>query len=298
MNDLIRKVEEFVSPVYLVGGSVRDIILGHTPRDFDFATPLLPDEVEARIKASGRRAYQIGNSKRHGTIACKVDGQEVQITTFRTETYVEGSRKPAVQFVSDLEEDLSRRDFTMNAMALDSSGQLIDPYGGQEALKHQVLCSVGNAVDRIVDDPLRMLRAVRFESQLGFLPNEELRAAMITERGRILTISKERWVQELDKMLLGHHVAAGIRTFEFTGLMRFMLPEFGSLLDDTIIERIAHAPEDVNQRWKILLDGIWFLGCSNLPKPYDRLFRKDVIRKIAFHLKFSKERTNYLLDHC
>ena len=122
---LIEEVEATVSPVYLVGGSVRDIILGKNPKDYDFCTPLTPDEIETKVKAAGRRAYLTG--KRFGTVGFKCRGQFIEVTTFRSEKYTAGSRKPEVEFVTSLEADLSRRDLTINAIAL-KDGKLYDPY--------------------------------------------------------------------------------------------------------------------------------------------------------------------------
>jgi tRNA nucleotidyltransferase/poly(A) polymerase len=120
----IQEVEAIIAPVYLVGGSVRDMFLGRTPKDYDFCTPLLPEEIEKRVKDAGKRAFTTG--KRFGTIGFKVDKDFVEVTTFRNEVYT-GSRKPTVEFVKTITEDLGRRDFTMNAIALRGSKK-IDPF--------------------------------------------------------------------------------------------------------------------------------------------------------------------------
>ena len=143
MKEIIRQVSEMLesNEVYLVGGSVRDILLNKTPKDYDFCTSLDPDIIEERVKKAGRKAYLVG--KRFGTVGCKfeVNGewQIIEITTFRNETYTYGSRKPAVTFSTNIHEDLSRRDFTINAMAMKSSGKLIDPFNGQQDLKDGII---------------------------------------------------------------------------------------------------------------------------------------------------------------
>ena len=172
--DLLTEVEKIMAPhpVYAVGGCVRDYILGVQPKDYDFCTPATPDEIETLVKKSGRRAYLTG--KRFGTIGCKVKIGEIQdlieITTFRTETYAEANRKPEVEFVKDITADLSRRDFTINAMAIRlNKGRIhiIDPFGGREDLKNKTIKAVGNPKIRFKEDPLRILRAIRFATRYG-----------------------------------------------------------------------------------------------------------------------------------
>ena len=144
----------------MVGGSVRDRLLGQEPKDYDFATPLTPDEIEAVVRAHGRKPYLVG--KRFGTVGFKVDGHMVEVTTFRSEKYKSGSRKPEVAFVTDINADLSRRDFTINAIALLPDGSLCDPHGGTEDIRKHVVRCVGKPKDRFTEDPLRLLRMCRF----------------------------------------------------------------------------------------------------------------------------------------
>ena len=196
---IYEQVSAMVFPVFQVGGSVRDKVMGRVPKDYDFATPLLPDDIEGAVRAAGRHAYTVG--KRFGTIGCKVDGHYVEITTFRSENYTAGSRKPTVEFVSDLREDLSRRDFTVNAMAWGENG-LYDPFGGRLDILAQTLKCVGIPKSRFKEDPLRILRAVRLASQLGFGIDQLTYSKMKKMAPSLLTISKERWVMELDALLL------------------------------------------------------------------------------------------------
>ena len=159
---LFAKVEQILTPVYLVGGSVRSSLLGQPPSDYDFTTPLAPDEIEAAVRRAGHKAYTIG--KRFGTIGFKLDGHFIEVTTFRSERYHAGSRRPDVTFIGDITHDLSRRDFTINAMAIAPGGRLIDPFGGYDDLKNRLLRTVNKPFDRYNEDPLRMLRAARFVS--------------------------------------------------------------------------------------------------------------------------------------
>src|SRR5205085_5676123 len=124
MNEVVQEVSDLIGDVYLVGGSVRDLVLHRDAHDFDFCTPLSPDEIEVKVKAAGKRAYATG--KRFGTIGFKCNGYFVEVTTFRTEKYTPGSRKPTVEFEQFIDRDLSRRDFTINAMAMRGE-RLIDP---------------------------------------------------------------------------------------------------------------------------------------------------------------------------
>src|SRR6478609_2992309 len=112
---MVDEISKIIDPVYMVGGCLRDELLGRVPKDYDFSTPLLPDEIEAQVKSAGKHAYLTG--KRFGTIGFKHNGEFIEITTFRTEKYEKGNRKPQVEFVDDITHDLSRRDFTINAMA-------------------------------------------------------------------------------------------------------------------------------------------------------------------------------------
>jgi len=222
-TDIYNEVKDIIGEsLYLVGGSVRDILLDKEPKDYDFTTALLPDEIENKIKAKNKRAYIIG--KRFGTIGVKIADRFVEITTFRSEKYDDQSRKPEVEFVNDITADLSRRDFTINAIAW-RDGKLIDPFHGQEDLTNQEIRAVGNAVTRFREDPLRLLRAIRFASQLGFIIEANTLYALIKKNYKILQISKERWMQELDKILLVDKPSIGLDYLAYTHLLHFMIPE-------------------------------------------------------------------------
>jgi putative nucleotidyltransferase with HDIG domain len=211
----------FLDDCYLVGGSVRDEILGGTPSDYDYATPMLPDDIEQAVRDLGRRPVLVG--KRFGTVGFKWEGDWVEVTTFRSEIYGK-TRKPEVEFVSTISEDLSRRDFTINAIAK-RKGKYIDPFGGREDIQNGIIRAVGNPTMRFKEDPLRMLRACRFVSQLGFTIEPDTLKSMQKHANRILSVSKERWVQELDKLLIGDNVADGLESLRESGLLKFIFPE-------------------------------------------------------------------------
>ena len=301
-------VKAIVSPAYLVGGSVRDTLLGIPPHDYDFSSPLTPDEIEAAVRKAGKRPLTTG--KRYGTVAFKIDGQMVEITTFRLEKYTPGSRKPDVTFVDDITHDLSRRDFTINAMARREDGQLIDPFGGQKDLKRKLIRTVNKPYDRYNEDPLRMLRAARFTSQLGFDVEEDATIQARKKAEKILEVSKERWVQELDKLLLGDDVTRGLNFLAETRLLNFMIPELAiqvgydqdspyhelDLWQHTL-KTVALTKRDVTLRWAALL--------HDVGKPFVRTVNKkgysnyvghekvggELITKIGTYLKWPKART-------
>ncbi len=220
--EVYNAVAAVVDPVYLVGGSVRDVLMGRECSDYDFTTPLVPDRIEAAVREAGRRPYLIG--KKYGTVGFKADGRLVEVTTFRSEVYPDDTRRPEVVFLDDLAADLARRDFTINAIAMQGE-QIIDLFGGQADIEARVIRAVGNPRERFKEDPLRMLRAARFASQLGFSVEPATTLAMERYAHRILHVARERWMAELDKLLVGPSVVYGLELLAATGLLRFMLPE-------------------------------------------------------------------------
>ena len=308
MFSIIEKIKEIIPEVYLVGGSVRDILLNKTPKDYDFCTPLLPEEIENTIKKAGKHPYLTG--KRFGTIGVKIDGQIIEITTFRTEKYKDGSRKPEVNFVKDLREDLSRRDFTINAMVLDGD-KIIDFFGGQEDLKNRVIRCVGKPSDRFQEDPLRMLRACRFASQLKGFVEEETENFCKQLNYKILEISKERWMQELDKILISDNPEIGLNILMRTRIMNFILPELSlqdgydqnnpahiHLLWQHTLETVKYTQKDIELRWAALLHDIAkpFVRTENA-KGYSNYIKHDLlggefVLRLAHYLRWSNDRKN------
>src|SRR5579871_6901943 len=188
--------------LYLVGGYVRDCLLGKPSGDIDLTTDAEPSEIKLLLRSTGATAiYNIG--ERFGTIGAMFGADQVEITTYRSESYTPGSRKPRVTFGSSLEGDLARRDFTINAMARPAEGgALIDPFGGQDDLAARLIRAVGNPDERFAEDPLRMLRAVRFAAQLDFDIEPSTRASIARNATALQHISQERIMQEMNRIMV------------------------------------------------------------------------------------------------
>ncbi|MCR2812992.1 CCA tRNA nucleotidyltransferase [Microbacterium sp. zg.Y1090] len=212
----------------LVGGPVRDALLGRSTNDLDFTTNARPDDILRIVTPVSTAQWDIG--REFGTIGARVRGEQVEITTYRADEYDGTTRKPVVAFGDDLEGDLSRRDFTVNAMALRLPGPtLVDPSGGVEDLVTGILRTPIDPAVSFGDDPLRMLRAARFSAQLGF-DVEPATVAAMTERADTLSIvSPERIQGEFVKLLQADDPVRGIRLLVETGLMEKFLPEVPAL---------------------------------------------------------------------
>jgi poly(A) polymerase len=214
----------------LVGGPVRDAILGRLGNDLDFTTDAHPHETKKILKAWADNVWDTGIL--FGTVAGKLGDITVEVTTYRSEKYDESSRKPDVEFGETIEGDLSRRDFTVNSMALELTGkepEFIDPFGGLEDLAKKVLRTPASAKQSFSDDPLRMMRAARFASQLNFTIDPEVTEAMTSMASRISIISAERVRDELIKMVMSENPRIGITILVDTGLADLVLPEIPKL---------------------------------------------------------------------
>ena len=215
----------------LVGGSVRDALLGREIDDLDFTTDARPERIKEIVGQWAHDLYLAG--QRFGTIGAIHDGHLYEITTYRSEVYAEESRKPDVSYSDDIAEDLSRRDFTVNAMALrldgNGSPELIDPYGGLADMAAKTLRTPLDPEVSFGDDPLRMLRLFRFLSTIGFAPDEPALRATAALADRLDIISRERIQVELSKLLVGDHVADALWGMVQTGLADHFLPELAAL---------------------------------------------------------------------
>jgi len=216
--------------LYLVGGAVRDHLGGKSIEeltDLDFATSALPKESARILRQAGFPVFTVGS--RFGTVGTILDEgaarREIQVTTFRGEVYVNGSRKPRVTFGQNLHLDLARRDFSINAMAMTAEGVLIDPHGGARDLHRRVLRTVGEPRMILREDPLRTLRAARFIATLGMRPEPELVGAARELAAEILTVSRERWLLEMNRLLAGPSVESALEFLADTGLLAHLLPE-------------------------------------------------------------------------
>ena len=212
----------------LVGGPVRDAILGRVAPDVDLTTNATPDQILELIKGKVDTHWEIG--KEFGTIGCRIGNDQIEITTYRADSYDQDSRKPEVRFGTDLVEDLQRRDFTVNSMALRLPERVfVDPFGGLRDLMDQVLKTPGKPEDSFGDDPLRMMRGARFVSQLGFEIEPETFEAMGSMRERMSIISAERIQAELQKLMLGAFPRKGLEALVDSGLAEIVLPELPAL---------------------------------------------------------------------
>lgn len=196
--NVLEKFNEVGYEAYFVGGCVRDYLLNDEFSDIDITTNALPDEVKQIFKKS------IDTGIQHGTVTILVNGDSFEVTTFRTEDdYIDHRTPEKVEFVSDLKEDLDRRDFTINAMALDIKGKLYDYHCGEEDLRNKIIKTVNNPNERFFEDALRMLRAFRFSSKLGFEIEENTLKAIKNNAELIKFVSIERIVNEFRKLLTG-----------------------------------------------------------------------------------------------
>ncbi|GAA4053146.1 CCA tRNA nucleotidyltransferase [Nonomuraea soli] len=234
----------------LVGGSVRDILLNRIGNDLDFTTDARPERVLEIVRDWADSVWTIGID--FGTVGVRKGGWLVEITTYRSESYDPKSRKPEVMYGDTLEADLERRDFAVNAMAVRvPTHEFVDPYGGVSDLTAKVLRTPGTPQQSFDDDPLRMLRAARFASQLGFTVADEVQEAMTAMAERIEIVSAERIRDELDKLICGAHPREGLKLLVDTGLAAYVLPELPKLrleIDE------HHRHKDVYEHTLIVLE--------------------------------------------
>ncbi len=210
--------------LYLVGGVVRDLLLGSAINDLDFTTSARPEQTRALVSPLATALWTQG--ERFGTIGATVDGRPLEITTFRAESYDEDSRKPIVSFGDDLVTDLSRRDFTINAMAIDAtSRELADPYGGAADLDARLLRTPLDPEISFTDDPLRMMRAARFIPRFGLEADDALSGAVVELGHRLEIVSAERVHDEFERLLAVDAPRLGFEFLESTTLLGEVMPE-------------------------------------------------------------------------
>ncbi|WP_394579658.1 CCA tRNA nucleotidyltransferase [Cytobacillus firmus] len=214
---VLEKLEAAGFEAYFVGGSVRDYILGKEIADVDIATSATPEEVKTIFS----RTLDVGIE--HGTVVVLYHGIPYEITTFRTEAeYLDFRRPSEVQFIRSLEEDLKRRDFTMNAIAMDKEGLLIDPFNGRGAIEGKKICTVGKPAERFTEDALRMMRAVRFFSQLAFEIDKNTYDALASLSHLLENIAVERKLAEFEKLLAGTGRMKALKVIAETGLSNYL----------------------------------------------------------------------------
>ncbi|MEF8847278.1 MAG: hypothetical protein V5A57_02540, partial [Candidatus Paceibacterota bacterium] len=224
---LVKQIFEKLSEnheVYLVGGCVRDLLLGGEPKDWDVATDAKPDEIEQLFENSFINndfgTVTVVNEEQEGAL------REIEITPFRVEEQYSDKRHPdQVEWTSSVEDDLSRRDFTINAMAMGLDKEIIDPFHGQRDLQERKIKAVGDPGQRFDEDALRMMRAVRFYTTLNFKIEEETQEAIKNNAEALQTISNERIRDELMKMINSERAAYGIEKLRHLNLLQFIIPE-------------------------------------------------------------------------
>ncbi|MDO4863031.1 MAG: CCA tRNA nucleotidyltransferase [Ruminococcus sp.] len=261
---LLKKLESAGFEAYIVGGCVRDALLGREVNDCDITTSAIPEQImgvfsELKVAPTGLK---------HGTVTVIYNDMPFEVTTFRVDgSYTDSRRPDSVSFTASLEEDLARRDFTVNAMAMDVRGELHDPFGGRDDLAARVIRCVGAPEKRFREDALRIMRAVRFASTLGFEIEERTSAAALELRGLLDNISRERCRDELSKMIMGENLAEV--ALKFRDIIAQVIPELRTCFDfeqrsryhkytvyEHIVRAVAAAPPDPTVRTAMLFHDI------------------------------------------
>ncbi|MEU0136454.1 CCA tRNA nucleotidyltransferase [Streptomyces sp. NPDC006296] len=289
-DDLALRFQEAGFSLALVGGSVRDALLGRLGNDLDFTTDARPEDVLKIVRPWADSVWEVGIA--FGTVGAQKDGYQIEVTTYRSEAYDRTSRKPEVSYGDSIEDDLVRRDFTVNAMAVAlPQKEFVDPHGGLEDLAQRVLRTPGTPEASFSDDPLRMLRAARFAAQLDFEVASDVIKAMTDMSGRIEIVSAERVREELNKLLLSGHPRKGLGLLVDTGLADRVLPELPAL---RLESDEHHRHKDVYEHSLTVLEQAIALEqdgpdlvlrlaalLHDVGKPRTRRFEKD--GRVSFH---------------
>lgn len=291
---VLRRLLEGGHEAYFVGGCVRDEFMGRPVHDMDIATSAEPEVVIRLFERTVPTGLQ------HGTVTVLMENHAFEVTTFRKEAEYEDHRRPSsVEFVKALDEDLRRRDFTMNAIACDVEGRLTDPYGGRKDIDAQLIRCVGNALERFDEDALRMMRAIRFASVFGFRPVKSLWAAMLKSKSKMSYIAMERIRTELEKMMLGPDPLRGLALLQRSGLLEYVKapvpdaawkpyeeapstpPWLGALQ--------ACPPEAEDMRWSLLLQGLHVTGDESAKLMKQWTFSNAVSLSTANLIRFDEQ---------
>lgn len=244
---IIEKIEKSGFEAYFVGGCVRDVLMGKTPGDIDITTNASPADIMNIFK----KTYPTGIN--HGTVTVAEEGITAEVTTYRCEKgYNDGRHPDKVEFVADINEDLLRRDFTINSMAYNPSRGLIDNFGGQQDIENKIICCVGEPGRRFSEDALRMVRGVRFAATLGFDIEEKTLAAIRKNAHLAEKISKERIAVEFEKTVLGDFPEKALLLLE-TGLINY-IAENNKAIDFSALKKLAELPKITPLRFATIMD--------------------------------------------
>lgn len=265
---LMQALEDAGEEVYLVGGSLRDLLLGRSPSDYDLATSALPERTmeifsEYRVITTGLK---------HGTVTVMADREPIEITTFRIDgTYTDARHPDGVTFTRRIEEDLSRRDFTVNAMAYHPKVGLVDPFGGRQDLANKLLRTVGDPELRFSEDALRILRAFRFSAQIGFAIEEKTLVGCANSKSGLTKVAKERISAELLRLLLSDSPAASLEKMIETQVIFFVLGE--NIPSEAVLRQLEEMPRKDTARLGFLLSE----------------FDRETVSRILKSLKYSNK---------
>lgn len=262
--EILKTLEDNGYEAYIVGGAVRDYIIGTTPHDYDITTNARPNE----IKACFKKTFDTGIE--HGTVTALVDGEGYEITTYRGDgKYSDGRHPDTVEFKDNIIDDLARRDLTINAIALDSYGNIVDPFNGQSDIENGIIRCVGNPNDRFKEDALRMLRAVRFEAKLGYTLDFSVMKAIEDNAPLLCNVSAERIREEFSKMLLTPSPKKAFLDAYVSGITREVLPEFDKMMECEqntpshyanvgvhSLDTVEKTDMDLTLRWSALLHDV------------------------------------------
>ena len=259
--EILNKLNEY-GKGYIVGGAIRDILLGLKPKDVDFATNLSYETLKTLFNEYAPKE----TGKSFGVLRIRINNIDYEIAKFREDIY---GKEKKVSFVDDIKNDLARRDFTINAMAYNQKEGIIDLYNGQKDIENRIINFVGNAEERIIEDPLRVLRAFRFMSRLNFSLSENTIEAIKNQKFLLKNIPEERITMEFSKLLLGDNIKNTLTLMKDTGVLELIIPEFKATynfnqcnphhnldLFNHIINVVSKVPADLELRYSALLHDI------------------------------------------
>ena len=302
---VLSMLEGMELPAWLVGGCLRDILMGRAPQDWDFATPFPPDLVREKLIEAQVPVWDTG--LKHGTVTFRVNGASYEITTFRRDGPYEDYRRPKwVEFTTSLYEDLARRDFTINAMAWHRSDGLTDPFGGMADMDKRLIRAVGKPEDRLQEDALRILRGIRFAGSLGFDLDEGLAASMRDKIALLAKISPERLASELQAMLMLPSPKRALEMLADTGAWAYLAPEMTAAIGfdqrsshhyldvyGHTVQTVEHTPQELMVRLAALFHDVAKPAVFTLDEEGNSHFRQhetvgaEMAKGILDRLRFS-----------